>query len=818
MAKSEELLRSLLRRHHGDHHAEAEILLHCQHDHVRCKSEVAHLLQSQHDQLLRTLEIAESPDLPGGILKQPAFPQPPCVHQAGSFLQQACSLLHLGESATRNIWANFNKFDNAVEYNNAQALLLSNATAMNVAGSAGVLTSRQWLLKPLAAELALLQHLHQQRSLLLRCVRLLLSVALDSHSYLHGLAMGHVALMLQRGLSERLLLLLIQLDSPPSAMSRLPGRLQGSDDAIRGARSEWLVEIDRALALHAAKEKCDAMELLLLLRYLPLSLANDALGDLITSQSSEVSPSTALHQLLAGSETSSLEPLLAILAPIIAMPPDESALLGSDCVDAQLREHSKRTQELAAMVTIAAMQAEKEFCHREQARIQVAEDQYQAVTHELLCLCRPVLADAAEQRKCGVGATAASNIIGTLLLAWCAVVLEVASAELLTDQAVKLAVAAEVVDGFGWAVDLLHGDTHRVGQVANDTVLVVRQIFYDIVSGLIAQHRSPVSGIGWPAHSQHLVSLMAAVLDKKPQLCRIFWSHSLDGGALSSMLLRARYPLRAQPLPILLASLCAGTESLRRAWGFAHSLPRVSHLVPCRPNGGGVPFTWALQTVVASVKVGFPAIHLPVGATSCSEAKVIEESRMLIEWELPAADGSDMAPTLARSLFSLLSAGPAASLSVRRDAGASLALLVHAPSAHSSVELRSVLPPPAALFELIALCAQLPEGSREEYSILLLCLQLLVAVASVTPLALTVLIEHCPLFKTGASWLSSEHAPHALVLLELLQRLFWSCTEMGGSTFTQPLLFVAEHALPTFTSEFSVPDSRACPCPSFSSL
>ena len=84
---------------------------------------------------------------------------------------------------------------------------------------------------------------------------------------------------------------------------------------------------------------------------------------------------------------------------------------------------------------------------------------------------------------------------------------------------------------------------------------------------------------GWAAHYEHLIMLMASVLESRPALCRTFWSEPdfLADGSLSSMLLNARYPLNAELLPTLLAALCADPDSAARAWGFAHSVQRVCY-------------------------------------------------------------------------------------------------------------------------------------------------------------------------------------------------------------------------------------------------
>ena len=125
----------------------------------------------------------------------------------------------------------------------------------------------------LPAELRLLEHLHEQRCLLLRCVQQLLAIAfVDSASPLHRVASGRVSLLCGEGLPSRLCTLAAAGAFPggeASAASRLPRRLrgegkeggEGDKERLRVARLEWLRRVGAATARHEQDER---RELLLL--------------------------------------------------------------------------------------------------------------------------------------------------------------------------------------------------------------------------------------------------------------------------------------------------------------------------------------------------------------------------------------------------------------------------------------------------------------------------------------------------------------------------------------------------------------------------
>jgi hypothetical protein len=155
----------------------------------------------------------------------------------------------------------------------------------------------------------------------------------------------------------------------------------------------------------------------------------------------------------------------------------------------------------------------------------------------------------------------------------------------------ELAVAGEALHGLRWGVELLSTNGFRHDDPPEELSSIARQLLFDLTAGMLSQPRfreevTPAgtrpADTGWPAHDEQLLTLMAAVLEGRPALCRTFWSDPdfLADGSLSSMLLNARYPLHAEALPTLLAALCADADSASRAWAFAHSLQRVCHRLP----------------------------------------------------------------------------------------------------------------------------------------------------------------------------------------------------------------------------------------------
>ena len=427
---------------------------------------------------------------------------------------------------------------------------------------------------------------------------------------------------LQGGLPSRIVALVPTLRTPTATelRARLPPRL--SHKAEDAAGSAWLSEVGGLLALHAAKERCEALGVLVLLRYMPLHHTShpeslDPVSQLLTShgsaavvnaQSSEGAPSAALYALLAGAETASVGQLLATLAPLLesrACLSRADGLAGgtAEPTAAALAAWETREEQLATLALMAAMHGEKEFCQLHSrptvARTAAAHERHEQLTQTLLNLGRA----ACRGQDAPGGSSGGSSALGALLIVWCVVLLEVAPEEYVSELAGEVAVAGEQLRGLSWGIDLFHARGFRPDDPPEELSSIARQLHFDLIAGMLSQQRfrtEPSHAVvplganpadtGWPPHSEELLLLMAAVLEGRPALCRTFWSDPdfLADGSLSSMLLNGRYPLRSEPLPRLLAALCADAESASLAWAFAHALPRVCHNVPRQFNLFGV--------------------------------------------------------------------------------------------------------------------------------------------------------------------------------------------------------------------------------------
>ena len=427
---------------------------------------------------------------------------------------------------------------------------------------------------------------------------------------------------LQGGLPSRIVALVPTLRTPTATelRARLPPRL--SHKAEDAAGSAWLSEVGGLLALHAAKERCEALGVLVLLRYMPLHHTShpeslDPVSQLLTShgsaavvnaQSSEGAPSAALYALLAGAETASVGQLLATLAPLLESRAHLSRAVGlaggtAEPTAAALAAWETREEQLATLALMAAMHGEKEFCQLHSrptvARTAAAHERHEQLTQTLLNLGRA----ACRGQDAPGGSSGGSSALGALLIVWCVVLLEVAPEEYVSELAGEVAVAGEQLRGLSWGIDLFHARGFRPDDPPEELSSIARQLHFDLIAGMLSQQRfrtEPSHAVvplganpadtGWPPHSEELLLLMAAVLEGRPALCRTFWSDPdfLADGSLSSMLLNGRYPLRSEPLPRLLAALCADAESASLAWAFAHALPRVCHNVPRQFNLFGV--------------------------------------------------------------------------------------------------------------------------------------------------------------------------------------------------------------------------------------
>ena len=436
----------------------------------------------------------------------------------------------------------------------------------------------------------------------------------------------------QGGLPERIVALIPTFNLEPSKTelhARLPERLRGeaTSPAIKSARATWLAEISSALAVHAARERCEALGLLVMLRYMPLHHTSDPesldpLSDLLTSHGgsgggcrSIISggccrstcsggsgtcdggiihnsdagcdpgtgpPAAALYALLAGKDAATLGPLLDALAPLFEakMSPTGSPTMAA---------WAQRAEQLATITLMAAMYGEKEYCQLHTrplvARTDAARVRHAGITLTLLDLGRSTrLAHH----------TAGGSPIGLLLITWCVVILEAAPAATVSKLASELAVAGEALDGLSWAREMLGSWGFRHDNPPEELSSIARQLLFDLVAGMLSQQRfrgdagalPPLApnpaDTGWPAHSEQVLMLMAAVLEGRPALCRTFWSdpECMAEGSLSSLLINARFPLHVAPLATLLAALCADADSAARAWNFAHGLQRICHRVP----------------------------------------------------------------------------------------------------------------------------------------------------------------------------------------------------------------------------------------------
>lgn len=372
-------------------------------------------------------------------------------------------------------------------------------------------------------------------------------------------------------------------------------------------RNRWLDEVGALLSVQAAREKCEALGLLVLLSYMPLHHTSDPeslgpLSDLIASFAQGSLPgggddcfresppsSSALYQLLAGRDSPRVLAVFTALAPLLAP-------LAQQDAQPAVAAWEQRAQQLATVALMAAMHGEKEYCQLHAcpvlARTPSVNGRLGELTSSLLSKGREAQLANVQSGGCALGA---------LILTWCVVVLEVGADDGIADLASELAVTGEALQGLAWGMDLLRTSGFRHDDPPEELSSIARQLLFDLTAGMLSQPRyraqvahasdaTHAADMGWPAHAEHLILLMAAVLEGRPALCRTFWSDPdfLVDGSLSSMLLNARYPFNAELLPTLLAALCADADTAARAWGFAHSLHRVCHRLPTHSIGGVV--------------------------------------------------------------------------------------------------------------------------------------------------------------------------------------------------------------------------------------
>ena len=343
--------------------------------------------------------------------------------------------------------------------------------------------------------------------------------------------------------------------------------------------------------------------------------------------------------------------------------------------------------------------------------------------------------------------------MGVLLLAWCVVSLWSEPGASVAARGGELAARGDELQGVAWCHALLDSPGFRASDAPEEISSISRELVLELLSGMVEQPRSncAAAGLGWPAHSEPLLYLAAAALRSRPALCRAFWDDVAASRPLSHLLHHARYPLRAAPLPTLLAALGADAEGAQRAWAFAHQLWRLCHLVPrhemslfgvrrLAPTAGGL----VQLQLDGARRLGEPPLTLPDG---CSGLELEPETNhddakgaghTLVLWNPSEAEALDIAPLLRAAVHAAVTAGAAASAECRGAAAAALSLLALAAKAHSAEEVAAMVPPPQELTALLLQCAvdaAARGGSADggsapaPQSLLLPCLELLASLA-----------------------------------------------------------------------------------------
>jgi hypothetical protein len=238
-------------------------------------------------------------------------------------------------------------------------------------------------------------------------------------------------MLTQGGLASRVAANIPTL-TPPSMASlnkRVPPRLSGSENVVKVARAKWMSEVGSLLALHAAKERCEALGLLVLLRYMPvhhtaLPESLNPLSDLLTAQSGmegAADAPSALYSVIVGEHKSTLGQLFDALLPLLANRPDFAgdadpphAIIGAGPCSRSYWE--QRAQQLATVAIMAAMHGEKDLCQLQLpaiARTPAAADRHRELTADLLHCGQTSMADLS---------TATRGALGALLITWCVVI------------------------------------------------------------------------------------------------------------------------------------------------------------------------------------------------------------------------------------------------------------------------------------------------------------------------------------------------------------------------------------------------------------
>ena len=775
------------------------------------KDSIKQLLIQHHDQLLRTLEREPSADKPGADPKRPSFAALAKDAKAPSWLEKlpaderaqvltASTLLQMDNTAADSILISFKTH----APNNAQAF--EKRAVATPAPHDGA--TEHALLEPLEAELALLRYAHEQRCLLLRCIHQLLRIAYNFNSELHGMACGKVSLLLAGELPLRLRLVekvIPSLCSPgkEDLEARLPARLnvKGAHAAVEDARRKWLGEVGALLEMHVERERCEVLGVLVLLHYMPVHHMHhpDSLDPVEINLPDQEDAAregwpSALHKVIVGKETTTMEPLLEALLPLLAPSPSQleraplavrAGALATRLPTTRSLNHwrlappaglrawdltlvAERRAQLATLALMVATLCEKHFCklHPELMRAGAVGKRHQKVIADLLqkgSTARAVLAED----------SAGARALGALLLAWCVVVLEVAPEdERFEEQVDSLAEHGEALHGLQWSFELFeHTRGFRSDDPQEELSDIARLVHFELVKDMLSQerihaetrallgaagstdalaapdsipHRGPSDGWPadrcWPADSENLALLLAAVLEGRPELCQ----------------------------------------------RFANDDSRIFGLLSSRESA-----------------------HYPAQGRQCRVGFKLQA--VLVEWKLPAEQPLDLAPILAAAITALLHAGPTASDSVQSAAAGALELLAHAPELELALE---PLVPLADLVSLLPLCASLeqqrkrrlgneqsPALNSSDRSLLLLTLQLLAALAKHRPQPLAMLLQRTPLLWSDTPWLlECGHARHAAMLLQLLHTLASASMLPSSARSPPPLLdaydFVVAHLLP----------------------
>ena len=106
------------------------------------------------------------------------------------------------------------------------------------------------------------------------------------------------------------------------------------------------------------------------------------------------------------------------------------------------------------------------------------------------------------RRERGYGQPGGSAL-GSLLITWCVVVLEVAPAETVGAIAGELAVSGDALRGLAWGVELLSTSGFRHDDSPEELSSIARQLLFDLTAGMLCKQR--FQGANAPAAAVHAV-------------------------------------------------------------------------------------------------------------------------------------------------------------------------------------------------------------------------------------------------------------------------------------------------------------------------